>query len=142
MNQFELTKAIMQNLKDLDLKPSEQLVLLHIAQYDFVKQKTIIEKSGLGRSTVIEAYKVLKAKGILNEKSKICTSRFKIWTLESPKSGPPCYKNNNKNNNKVLNFGINYKSAAETLKEIELNKINSVPPTSDFLALKSKLGIR
>ena len=157
VSQFELSNQIIDSdlFSKVKLTASARLVLIVLCRYYpniYPCQNTISKKSGLSIRSVINALSELKSKGlILVECNHSNTYRFTLTFFElaeiADSTGKTCtkqraeiahnntnYKNNKKSfNSKILSFqnqqgGIKYKSANETIKQIEKDKETAVTP--------------
>lgn len=84
MKQFELTKFLLNNLQNYNLKPTTKLVLLYLTDcYNprkadvFPKQKTIAEKMGISEASVIRAIAELHKEGLIISERKY-SNRYKF----------------------------------------------------------------
>src|ERR1035437_3568083 len=157
VSQFELSNQIIDSdlFSKVKLTASARLVLIVLCRYYpniYPCQNTISKKSGLSIRSVINALSELKSKGlILVECNHSNTYRFTLTFFElaeiADSTGKNCtkqraeiahnntnYKNNKKSfNSKILSFqnqqgGIKYKSANETIKQIEKDKKMACTP--------------
>lgn len=138
-SQFELSKNVLNNLSQFNLKPIAKLVLLYLCdcynpkkEFIFPKQKTIAEKLGVSEVSVIRAISELHKEGlIISERKYTLKYRFTSKIVsEQPK---------NQQNNMI---GKTYQNEIKqpikmTAHDIEQTKeLNKPTKVDDFKILK------
>ncbi len=101
ISQFELSKKILNNLSQFNLKPITKLVLLYLCDcYNpkkaemFPKQSTIADKLGVSEASVIRAIQELHKEGLIVSERKY-TNRYKFTSkivCECPQDNFLCKK--------------------------------------------------
>ena len=109
ITQFELSKKILNNLSQFNLKPITKLVLLYLCDcYNpnkaemFPKQSTIAEKLGVSEASVIRAVSELHKEGLIVSERKGNTNRYKFTSkivCECPQNIFSCQKEMQDENN-------------------------------------------
>ena len=159
MNQFELSKAVLQNLHKLKLSPTAKLTLLAIADYYpniYPSQQTLAKVLGISKKSVERAYAELRQLGLIItsvNQSQTLTVRFTDNFFTTVKMSAPIdkksYSKNRQNGEQTNNVKQiknksfpNFQPKGIDYKKYEPITIKSEPPAREWLDLRYQLGIK